>query len=384
MTLIDQATKNCPSDEGFPIFLTEDIPQDYYRLSQATIEERCMEIKEQMGDDLFILAHHYQRDETFRFKDAAGDSLNLSQIAAEQTAKYIVFCGVHFMAESADILTAPHQQVILPNITAGCSMADMADIDTVEDCWDDINEMCGEGNFIPITYMNSAADLKAFCGRHGGVVCTSSNTEAILQWAFDQGKNVLFFPDQHLGRNTANKFGIPKENINLWKRGVDYGGLTAEEVKNSKVLLWNGYCSVHARFNVGQIKAARERNPDVKVIVHPECSEEVVNAADYDGSTNKIIQVIKDSEPGTSWAVGTEINMVNRLHRELFASEGKRIECLNLHVCPCSTMYRTNPANVLWILENLRDGRTVNQISVPADVAKWAKVALERMLELSK
>lgn len=380
--LIDQATAHCPPNEGFPIFLTGDIPANYYHLSQDEIWERGKAIKETLGDDLFILCHHYQRDETFQFKDAAGDSLNLSQIAAEQTAKYIVFCGVHFMAESADILTAPYQQVILPNSTAGCSMADMADIDMVEDCWEEITEACGD-RFLPITYMNSAASLKAFCGKHGGVVCTSSNTEKILKWAFDQGKNVLFFPDQHLGRNTANKFGIPKDQINLWKRHEDDGGLTVEELKNTKVLLWDGYCSVHARFNVKQIEMARARNPEVKVIVHPECSEEVVNAADYDGSTNKIIKMIKDSEPGTAWAVGTEINMVHRLHQELFLTEGKRVECLNPQVCPCSTMYRTNPANVLWVLENLLQGKVVNQIKVPEETAQWARVALDRMLELS-
>ncbi len=373
----------CPQDEGFPIFLTDEIPPHYYQLSMEEIWERGLAAKEQLGDSVFILAHHYQRDETFRFGDASGDSLNLSQIAAQQSAAYIIFCGVHFMAESADILTGPEQTVILPNLTAGCSMADMADADNVEDCWEEISEICGEGHFIPVTYINSSASLKAFCGRNGGVVCTSSNTEKILRWAYDQGKNVLFFPDQHLGRNTANQMGVPRENIQLWNRHQPNGGLTPDQVKQAKMLLWNGFCSVHARFNQKQIEAVRARLPEVKVIVHPECSEEVVNASDYSGSTNKIIKIIREAEPNTKWAVGTEINLVNRLHRELYRKEGKHIECLNSNVCPCSTMYRTNPANVLWVLENLVAGRVVNTIKVPEETSQWAKIALDRMLELS-
>ncbi len=360
----------------------QNIPDSYYQLTPSEVRERCFAAKEALGDSVFILAHHYQRDETFQFNDASGDSLNLAQVAKQQSARYIVFCGVHFMAESADILTSDEQVVILPNITAGCSMADMADVDLVEDCWDELNRACGENSFIPITYINSAASLKAFCGQNGGIVCTSSNSEAILQWALDQGKNVLFFPDQHLGRNTANKLGVPKDNIRLWNRQED-GGLTTEELQNTKVLLWNGYCSVHVRFNMAQIEAIRSRRPDVKVIVHPECPEEIVDAADFDGSTNKIIQIIENAEPGTSWAVGTEINMVHRLHQELYPKEGKHIECLNPHVCPCSTMYCTDPVNVLWILENLLEGRVINQIKVPRETARWAKVALDRMLELS-
>ncbi|MBF0238513.1 MAG: quinolinate synthase NadA [SAR324 cluster bacterium] len=373
----------CPPDEGFPVFLCDDIPSHYYHLSMEEIWQRGFEAKAALGDEVFVLAHHYQRDETFRFGDAAGDSLNLAQIAANQTARYIIFCGVHFMAESADILTTEGQSVILPNITAGCSMADMADVDSVEECWDALEEICGENSFIPVTYINSSAALKAFCGAHGGTVCTSSNADKILTWALEQNKKVLFFPDQHLGRNTANTLGIAKEQIQLWKRHKPQGGLTEAQIQNSRVMLWNGFCSVHARFNVAQIHAARRRNPAVKVIVHPECAEDVVGAADYHGSTNKIIQVIRDSSPGTSWVVGTEINMVNRLHQELYSSEGKHIECLNTNVCPCSTMYRTHPANVLWVLDNLLEGKVVNQIKVPYQTAEYARKALQLMLELS-
>ncbi|MGK5093916.1 quinolinate synthase NadA [Deltaproteobacteria bacterium TL4] len=380
---LKEFSSTCPPDEGFPIFLCDDIPPHYYQMSMEELWERGFDAKAKLGDSVFILAHHYQRDETFRFGDASGDSLNLAQIAAEQAAPYIIFSGVHFMAESADILTTSRQKVMLPNITAGCSMADMADRESVAECWDVLSEICGEDVFVPITYINSSAELKAFCGEHGGVVCTSSNAEKILKWAFDQNKPVLFFPDQHLGRNTAKAMGVPRDQIRLWNRHLMDGGLTEGQLLDTRVLLWNGFCSVHARFTAKQIKNARERNPDVNVIVHPECAEEVVDAADYYGSTNKIIQIIRDSEPGSSWVVGTEINLVNRLHRELFRKEGKHIECLNTNVCPCSTMYRTHPANVLWVLDNLLKGRVVNQIKVPEETARFAKIALERMLELS-
>ncbi len=377
---IDKLSFPIPAESNSSVL--QEISSTYYQLTPNEVRDRCFAAKETLGDSVFILAHHYQRDETFQFQDASGDSLNLAQVAKKQSAQYILFCGVHFMAESADILTSDDQAVILPNLTAGCSMADMADVDMVEDCWDELIEACGENKFIPITYINSSASLKAFCGKNGGIVCTSSNSETVLQWALKKGKSVLFFPDQHLGRNTANKLGVPKENIRLWDRQND-GGLTAEDLKNTKVLLWNGYCSVHTRFSVDQIKAIRSRRPEVKVIVHPECSEEVVNAADFDGSTNKIIQIIENAESGSSWAVGTEINLVHRLHQKLYPREGKHIECLNPHVCPCSTMYCTDPVNVLWVLENLIEGRVVNQIKVPPETARWAKVALDRMLKLS-
>jgi quinolinate synthase len=368
---------------GQSSFLKDSIPDEYYRMPIKEVHERGLAAKKKLADDVLILAHHYQRDETFFFGDVVGDSLKLAQVAAESPAKNIIFCGVHFMAESADIITADHQSVILPNLSAGCSMADMADLDQVEDCWDVLTEVRGENSFIPITYINSSATLKAFCGKHGGIVCTSSNADKVLKWAFDQDKAVLFFPDQHLGRNTGNNLGVPKKLMNVWERTKDDGGLTDDEIKKSKILLWDGFCSIHGRFSVGQVEAARKRNPDVKIIVHPECTAEVVEVAEYNGSTNKIIQTIRDSEAGTSWAVGTEVNLVQRLHRELFASEGKHIECLNPNVCLCSTMYRTHPANVLWILDNLLEGKVVNQIKVPEETAKYAKIALDRMLEIS-
>jgi len=362
------------------------LPSSYHQLSMEEIWKRGMARKQELGDQIFILCHHYQRDETFRFHDAVGDSLNLAQVAAEQTAPNLIFCGVHFMAESADILTTPEQSVILPNLNAGCSMADMAELEEVEDCWEALSTLCGcpaEDYFVPITYINSAANLKAFCGKHGGAVSTSSNAHKILTWAFDQNKKVLFFPDQHLGRNTANALKVPSEKIVLWQREQINGGLSSDTISDAKVLLWNGFCSVHLRFTVKQIEAARARIPGLQVIVHPECSAEVVQAADYSGSTNKISQIIRDSPQGSSWVVGTEINMVSRLHQELFRKEKKRIACLDSIVCPCSTMYCTHPANVLWVLDNLAEGRIVNTVQVPEKTAKWAKIALNQMLELS-
>lgn len=375
--------QSCPQDEGFPIFLSDSIPESYYSLPTAEIWRRGDEAKKILGDSVFVLCHHYQRDETFYFHDAAGDSLNLSQVAAKQSARYIVFCGVHFMAESADILTSDAQTVMLPNLTAGCSMADMADLQSVEDCWEILEEIeGGSSSFIPITYINSSAALKAFCGRHGGVVCTSSNADRILKWAFDQNRPVFFFPDQHLGRNTAHQLGVPPESVLLWNRHHESGGLTSEQILQSKVLLWNGFCSVHARFTVKQVEAVRARHPGIQVIVHPECSQEVMAVADFSGSTNKIIEVIEASPAGSAWAVGTEINLVHRLRQRL-RKRSIHIECLETNVCPCSTMYRTHPANVLWVLENLVQGRIINQIQVPLSIAADARIALNRMLSLS-
>jgi quinolinate synthase len=361
----------------------QNIPPLYYQLSQEEIQSRGAEAKRILGDDLLILCHHYQQDGTFWFADVTGDSLYLAQQAAKSTAKYIIFCGVHFMAESADIITGENQTVMLPDLEAGCSMADMADTDTVEKAWDYLVGICGANTIIPVTYINSTASLKAFCARQGGTVCTSSNADKILKWALAQNKRVLFFPDQHLGRNTANALQVGKDQICLWQRDLTDGGLSDQEILNSKVLLWDGYCSVHCLFTTAQIDAARNRIPGIKVIVHPECPEEIVQAADYSGSTNKIIDVINESAPGSSWAVGTELSLVNRLARQMAAEQQKHIECLNPTSCICSTMYQVYPGDVLWVLENLVDGKPVNQVSIAEDIKLEARQALEKMLELS-
>ncbi len=361
----------------------QSIPPLYYQLSQEEIQRRGTEAKKKLGDDLLILCHHYQQDGTFWFADVTGDSLYLAQQAAKSTAKYIIFCGVHFMAESADIVTNDTQTVMLPDLEAGCSMADMADTTNVEKAWDYLVGICGENSIIPVTYINSTASLKAFCARHGGTVCTSSNADKILKWALAQNKRVLFFPDQHLGRNTANALQVEKDQICLWQRELTDGGLSHQEIRNSKVLLWDGYCSVHCRFTNAQIDAVRNRIPDVKVIVHPECPEEIVQAADYSGSTNKIIDIINESAPGSSWAVGTELSLVNRLSRKMAEEQQKHVECLNPTSCICSTMYQVYPGDVLWVLENLIDGKTVNQVSITEDIKLLARQALEKMLELS-
>jgi len=355
----------------------EPLPAAYRRLSDDELDQRIGQARAHLGDRLVILGHHYQRDEIIRFADFRGDSFKLSQLAAERhDAEYIVFCGVHFMAESADILSAPHQQVILPNLTAGCSMADMANLEDVEDCWATLAEVCGDQT-IPVTYMNSAADLKAFCGENGGIVCTSSNAPALVQWAMARGKRVLFFPDEHLGRNTAYRLGIGPEVV--WNPRLPLGGNTVESLRAAKIVLWKGFCSVHDRFTTGQIAQARADYPDVTVIVHPECRREVVAAADLDGSTELIIQAIEAAPPGTTWAVGTEVNLVRRLAAE---HPDQQIFCLDPIVCPCSTMYRIHPAYLCWVLENLVEGRVVNQVSVDPRTRYWSQVALERMLEL--
>jgi quinolinate synthase len=295
--------------------------------------------------------------------------------ASRADSEFILFCGVHFMAETADILSASTQKVLLPNLEAGCSMADMADIDSVEECWEVLEDVCGEGT-IPVTYMNSAADLKAFCGRHGGIVCTSSNAQNILNWAFQRGKRALFFPDEHLGRNTGIKMGIPQEEMAVWDpRFPDRNDLDA--ILRSRIILWKGYCSVHARFNIEQIRDVRAKDPTVNILVHPECRKEVVDASDYDGSTEYIVNMVTDAPLGSKWAIGTEINLVSRLAHE---NPGKTIFCLNPVICPCSTMYRIHPAYVLWTLESLLAGDVINRISVPAEDAKHAIVALKRML----
>jgi quinolinate synthase len=361
------------------------LPSFYRSLTGEELAQRIVRAKQQLGDKLVILGHHYQRDEIIVHADLRGDSFKLSQQAAARTnADYIVFCGVHFMAESADVLAQPHQTVILPNMAAGCSMADMADTDDVLDCWDDLAGVFGEGvgeraTVLPVTYMNSAAALKAFCGKNGGIVCTSSNAERVLRWAFERGERVLFFPDQHLGRNTGYKMGIPLDQMTIWDPNQPLGGNTPEQLRNSRIILWKGHCSVHKRFTVAQIEKARREFPGINVIVHPECELEVVQAADQSGSTEFILDRIASAPAGSQWAVGTETSMVHRLASE---NPDKLIFCLDPIVCPCSTMYRIHPAYLAWVLDNLLEGQVVNRIQVEPEVKKWAKVALERMLAL--
>jgi quinolinate synthase len=361
------------------------LPSFYRSLTGEELAQRIVRAKQQLGDKLVILGHHYQRDEIIVHADLRGDSFKLSQQAAARTnADCIVFCGVHFMAESADVLAQPHQTVILPNMAAGCSMADMADTDDVLDCWDDLAGVFGEAvgeraPVLPVTYMNSAAALKAFCGKNGGIVCTSSNAERVLRWAFERGERVLFFPDQHLGRNTGYKMGIPLDQMTVWDPNEPLGGNSSEQLRHSRIILWKGHCSVHKRFTVAQIEKARREFPGINVIVHPECELEVVQAADQSGSTEFILDRIASAPAGSQWAVGTETSMVHRLASE---NPDKLIFCLDPIVCPCSTMYRIHPAYLAWVLDNLLEGQVVNRIQVEPEVKKWAKVALERMLAL--
>lgn len=357
------------------------LPLSYMRMKPEELEARIKDAKAKLGDRAVVLGHHYQRDEVIQFADYRGDSFKLSQYAASHgNAEYIIFCGVHFMAETADILSAPHQKVMLPNLTAGCSMADMARVDDVLDCWDDLeNVLSDDGGIIPITYMNSTAAIKALCGRNGGIVCTSSNADATFKWAFERGKRVLFLPDQHLGRNTGVKMGIGVDEMIVWNPFKPLGGHTEEALRNSKVILWQGHCSVHTRFTVEQIEQARAKYPDINVVVHPECTMEVVQAADSSGSTEYILKVVNEAPPGSVIAVGTEISMVNRLARE---NPDKTVFCLDSVVCPCSTMYRIHPAYVSWVLDGLLEGVIVNQISVDEETAKYARVALDRMLSV--
>ena len=378
----DIATIPLASELHLPDWQPE-IPQEYLRLSGDELRERIRAARDQLGERLLILGHHYQRDDIIEFADFRGDSFKLAQQAADNSeADYIIFCGVHFMAESADILTTPEQSVILPNLAAGCSMADMAQPEDVYDAWDDLGEVVDTDRVIPITYMNSAASLKAFVGKNGGAVCTSSNATAVLEWAFAQGDQVLFFPDQHLGRNTGKRLGIdPKTQTAVWSPRKINGGLTEEKIEQSKILLWQGHCSVHIRFRVDQIERAREEHPGVRVVVHPECTQQVVDAADADGSTEFIINYVRNGPPGV-YAVGTEINLVHRLNEEV-ASQGKTAFCLDPVICPCATMYRIHPAYLAWVTESLVEGRVVNPITVDDDTRKWARVALDRMLAIT-
>lgn len=359
------------------------IPQFYAEMSGEELHRRISAARQILGKRLVILGHHYQRDEIIQYADFRGDSFKLAQQAAGRPdADYIVFCGVHFMAESADILSGPHQKVLLPNPAAGCSMADMANITEVEECWELVNDIIGEdAGIIPVTYMNSAANLKAFCGRNGGVVCTSSNAPKVIEWAFSQGKRVLFFPDEHLGRNTALRYGIREDQMVVYDPKNPLASDNAEEeLEQSKIILWKGYCSTHMRFNVQQIQKARAEYPDVKILVHPECRREVVDAADFFGSTEYIIKQIEKAPAGTTWGVATEINLVHRLAQE---HPEQNIFCLDPVVCPCSTMYRIHPAYLAWVLEALLDDQVINQVSVDEEITHWARVALERMLALA-
>ena len=358
------------------------LPVEYTRLDAEETAARIAKAKEALGKDMVILGHHYQRDEIIRWADFRGDSLKLSQLAAERKdAKYIVFCGVHFMAESADILTEEDQVVIIPNMSAGCSMADMANIRQVEDAWCDITEHVHEEKVVPITYVNSAANLKAFVGFHGGACCTSTNARKVIQWALEKGEKLFFFPDQHLGRNTAVALGLdPDQDMVLWDPQQSFGGTDSEKVKSSRVILWKGHCSVHGRFTVPQIEKARREHPGINILVHPECTLDVVQASDLNGSTEFIIKTVSAAPPGTKWGVGTEINLVARLQKE---HPDKLIFCLDPVVCPCSTMYRIHPAYLLWVLENLMQGRIVNQVKVKPEIKQWARIALQRMLDIS-
>ncbi|WP_066039795.1 quinolinate synthase NadA [Herbiconiux solani] len=361
------------------------LPEQYTTASKDELDVRIRAAKAQLGDRVVILGHFYQRDEVVKYADFVGDSFQLANAAkARPDAEAIVFCGVHFMAETADILAGPAQSVILPNLAAGCSMADMADIDSVEAAWAELTELYGtepdaDGRVpvIPVTYMNSAADLKGFCGRHGGIVCTSSNAATVLEWAFERGQRVLFFPDQHLGRNTAKAMGVPLERMPMWNPRKPLGGSSADELLDAQVILWHGFCSVHKRFTVDQIERARAAHPDVRVIVHPECPMAVVDAADSSGSTDFIVKAIAAAPAGSTFAIGTEINLVQRLANEY---PQHTIFCLDDVICPCSTMYRIHPGYLAWVLESLVDGVVLNQITVPEDVAEPARVALERML----
>lgn len=355
------------------------IPREYFKMPAIERDARTWALRRQLGDQLVILGHHYQRDEVIQFADFRGDSYKLSQQAATRTdADFILFCGVHFMAESADILSGRHQKVILPNLEAGCSMADMAKSEDVEACWDALTAL-GISGIVPVTYMNSAASLKAFCGRNGGIVCTSSNAPRVFDWSFERGERILFFPDEHLGRNTGVAKGISEDQMVVWDPFQPLGGNTPEALRAAKVILWKGFCSVHARFSVEQIEQARREFPDVNVIVHPECRREVVAAADANGSTEFIIDTIRNAPDGTTWAVGTEINLVNRLNDEM---PDKHVFCLDPVICPCSTMYRVHPAYVLWSLEHLVEGNIVNQITVDGVTRRDALIALDRMLDV--
>jgi quinolinate synthase len=350
----------------------------YLLVPDNTLDERIAAAKARLHDDVVILGHHYQRDEVIKFADFRGDSLKLSFQASEAEGRYIVFCGVHFMAESADILRREHQTVILPDLNAGCSMADMADIGQVEAAWSELSSLGGLKT-TPVAYMNTTAAIKAFTGEHGGSICTSSNAAAVMQWAFERGDKVFFLPDEHLGRNTGYRMGIPLNQMIVWDPYQELGGNTPEAIRNARVLLWKGYCSVHQRFTPQQVERVRREHPGIRVIAHPECRFEVAQAADAIGSTEGIIKAIQASPAGTEWAVGTEIHLVNRLGKEL---KDHKVISLDPSVCVCTTMFRITPHHLLWALENLGSGNVVNQISVDERTRHYARIALDRMLAL--
>lgn len=359
--------------------------ENYLVLPDTSMDDRIAAAREKLGEEVVILGHHYQRDEVIRFADARGDSYRLSKVASQSKASNIVFCGVHFMAESADVLGRPGQVAILPDLNAGCSMADMAEITQVEDAWEQFVRLgltTDEGRGItPITYMNSSAAIKAFCGERGGTVCTSSNASGAFDWALAKNEKIFFLPDQHLGRNTGYAKGIPLDEMVVWDPYMPMGGQTADRLRKAKVILWKGHCSVHQRFLPEHVDRVREAHPGIRVIVHPECRWEVCQKADGIGSTDKLIKLIKEAPAGTSFAVGTEIHLVNRMGKE-FAAEGKRVITLDDAGCLCTTMYRISPQHLCWSLENLVEGNVVNQIKVAPDVKRWARVALDRMLEI--
>ncbi len=357
--------------------------QGFSRLDDEQCEARIQAAKSALGERLVILGHHYQRDEVFRHAHVSGDSLKLSRLAARSDARYIVFCGVHFMAEVADILSRPEQTVILPDLAAGCSMADMANLAKVERAWRELAAVLDPDEQVtPVTYINSAADLKAFCGRHGGVVCTSSNARAILEWSWQRRDKVLFFPDEHLGRNTAYEMGVPLEDMVVWDFNQPRGGLTVEQIRKARLILWKGFCSVHQMFRPEHIDRFLAQYPDARVISHPEASFEVCRKSHYVGSTEFIIKTVAEAPPGSRWLVGTELNLVQRL-AEHHRAEGKSIHFMSPTICMCSTMFRIDPQHLLWTLENLLEDRVVNRITVPAEEAQQARAALQRMLEES-
>jgi len=364
--------------------------QDYKSLESSVLTERIQALRQQMGRRLLILGHHYQQDEVIALSDLRGDSYQLSeQAAGSSECRVIAFCGVHFMAETADILANRPQKltersgqrvtVVLPDMAAGCSMADMAEIEQVEDCWEQLGQLIDTADVMPVTYINSAASLKAFCGRYGGIVCTSSNARAVLEWAFVRRRRVLFFPDQHLGRNTALRMGVPAEQMPVWNPRQELGGNTPDAIRASRVLLWQGHCSVHQVFRPEHVDQFRAKYPGIKILVHPECTREVVEKADVIGSTGRIIQAVKESPAGTRWAIGTELHLVNRLKHEHPEQE---IHFLSPMVCMCATMYRIDLPHLCWALENLAAGTPVNVIRVDDETARWALEALQRMLEV--
>ncbi len=354
----------------------------YQALTPEELFARIEAAKRALGDQVMILGHNYQRDEVIEHADFRGDSLLLAKLASERSERpHIVFCGVHFMAETADILSRSKQTVILPDLAAGCSMADMAAIEQVDQCWESLGRVLSvEESVTPVVYVNSAAVLKAFCGEHGGITCTSSNAWAVMQWAWARREKILFFPDEHLGRNTANKMGMPREEMIVWDPFQPRGGNSVEAIHKAKLILWKGHCSVHQMFQPAHVDHFRKQYPGIKVIVHPECHETVVDKADLVGSTEFIIKTVSAAPAGTAWAVGTELNLVNRLKRE---QQDKRVFFLSSTVCQCATMFRIDAPHLCWAMENLADGHVVNQIVVPEDDKAWAKIALDRMMAVS-